>query len=392
MLCSLTLKPDFDKTIARFEVWWLGEVLDRPPVTIHVAPIRPYAGPVKQHAIPRDRWLDVEFRVDQAIAEMQRRVYLGDSFPIFWPNVGPEISAAPFGCELEWGEHTHWSRPIIHLPEDWLRVPAMLTTLAGARDRVRQLKAKGLPDGGVTILLKGGAYPLAEPILFTPADSGTAAAPIFYSAAPGEKPLLTGGRAITGWRKHNDTIWVADVPDVKAGAWSFNQFYINGQLRRRARFPNEGFCRVAGFPDGGKEVHYHTDCQRFEYAEGDINPNWKNLDDVNVIVYHFWTDSHLPIQSIDTQKRIVTFKHKAGKVFYIPQAGEDLAKAEVAAPFAPAFIVFQGDAKQHQFVENISFRGLSFMYSRFELPPGNSNDSQGSATTARSTPRPSASC
>ena len=293
-----------------------------------------------------------------------------------------------------------------------------IASLARARDVVRQLKAKGLPEGGATVYLKGGVYPMTEPVLFAPEDSGTSAAPIVYMAAPGEKPVLHGGRAITGWRKHNDTIWVADVPEVKAGKWSFNQLFINGELRQRARFPNEGFYRVTGFPDGGREVDYHTDSQRFEYAEGHLNPKWHNLDDVNVIVYHFWTDSHLPIQSIDTEKRIVTFKHKAGKVFtddftaggaryivenvfegldqpgdwyldrkagliyYIPVAGEEMSKAQVIAPFAPAFILMQGNAKQRQFVEHISFRGLGFMYSRFELPPGNSNDRQGSASVS----------
>lgn len=100
------------------------------------------------------------------------------------------------------------------------------------------------------------------------------------------------------------------------GKWRFRQLYVNEKLCTRARTPNEGFLHVAGFPEGtSKTVHYHTDCGSFEYAAGDIDPKWTNLDDVEVIVYHFWTDSHLPIKSIDTEKRIVAFKHKAGKVF-----------------------------------------------------------------------------
>jgi hypothetical protein len=106
-----------------------------------------------------------------------------------------------------------------------------------------------------------------------------------------------------------------DAGGVKAGKWVFGQSFVNGRRCLRARTPNEGFFRVAGFPDGGREVHYHTDCQRFEYRPGDIQPEWAELEDVNVIVYHFWTDSHLPIESIDAEKHIVTFKHKAGKVF-----------------------------------------------------------------------------
>ena len=32
------------------------------------------------------------------------------------------------------------------------------------------------------------------------------------------------------------------------------------------------------------------------------------------------------------------------------------------------------------YVEHLAFRGLTFEYTNFELPPGNSNDSQGSAS------------
>ena len=56
---------------------------------------------------------------DLAIAEMERTDYVGDSFPLFWPNVGPEISATPFGCELTFTETTSWSKPVIHADRDW---------------------------------------------------------------------------------------------------------------------------------------------------------------------------------------------------------------------------------------------------------------------------------
>jgi len=192
---------------------------------------------------------------------------------------------------------------------------------------------------------------------------------------------------------------------------------VNGKLRHRARIPNKGFHRVAGFPEGTpRTVNYHTDCQSFEYAPGDIDPSWTNLDDVEVIVYHFWTDSHLPIQRIDPAKRIVTFKHKAGKVFtddfsengaryvvenvyegldapgewylnrktgvleYLPMPGETLATAEVIAPVITEFMRLEGDPLNRRYVKHLTFRGLTFMYTNWRLPPGNSNDLQGSAS------------
>ncbi|MHC4700518.1 MAG: right-handed parallel beta-helix repeat-containing protein [Planctomycetota bacterium] len=289
-------------------------------------------------------------------------------------------------------------------------------TIERAREAIRQQKKAGPLEEPVTVYLRGGLHHLDESVVFTPKDSGTTQFPVTYTAYENEKPVITGGRTITGWTKHEGNVWKTELPEVRQGKWRFRQLYVNGQLRRRARIPNEGFHRVAGFPDGGREVHYHTDCQRFEFAPGDLKPTWTNLGDVEVIVYHFWTDSHLPIRSIDTATNIVTFKHKAGKVFtddftsngaryivenvfegldrpgewylnrktgvlyYIPMPGEDLTTAEIVAPVSAEFMRFEGDPSSRRFVEHINVTDLSFMYTNWELPVGNSNDRQGSAS------------
>lgn len=125
MISELEWKPDFARTVERFEAWWQGDIVDRPPVTLHVLPSRPYQGPTRQHASLRERWTDVEYVVDSAIAWMACCDYVGDSFPIFWPNLGPEITATLFGCELEFSETTSWSKPIVHDVDGWLQVLQM---------------------------------------------------------------------------------------------------------------------------------------------------------------------------------------------------------------------------------------------------------------------------
>lgn len=121
-MTELKFKPDFTQTARRFAAWWNGEVLDRPPVTLSVKPSRPYRGPVSRHAAIRDRWLDVEFAVESAIADMERRDYVGDALPIFFSNIGPEITATLFGCELDFNEDSSWSRPIVHDPGQWAEI------------------------------------------------------------------------------------------------------------------------------------------------------------------------------------------------------------------------------------------------------------------------------
>ena len=290
------------------------------------------------------------------------------------------------------------------------------STVNQALEAVRQLRASSADEEAFVLYLRGGVYEIDKAIVFSPDDSGTSENPLTITSYKNEKPILRGGKTITGWKNNGKGVWSTTIPEVKNGAWSFRELYVNGEKRSRARIPNDGFKIVAGFPDGGREVHYHTDCQRFEYAKGDIDPNWTNLQDVEVIVYHFWTDSHLPVQSIDADKRIVTFKHKAGKVFtddftsngaryivenvlegldqpgewylnkktgelsMIPMPGDDLQTAEVIAPSLPEFIRYEGDPAKRRFVENIDIKNLTFEYTNFELPVGNSNDSQGSAS------------
>ncbi|MBM4086732.1 MAG: hypothetical protein FJ272_18250, partial [Planctomycetes bacterium] len=114
-------------------------------------------------------------------------------------------------------------------------------TLERARDAVRELKrtAGGLREP-VTVRVRGGRYQLARPLTFTPEDSGAEGRPITYCAYPGETPVISGGVRIEGWRKHDERLWVADVPWVKERKRPFHQLFVNGVRRTRARMPNQG--------------------------------------------------------------------------------------------------------------------------------------------------------
>ena len=134
-------------------------------------------------------------------------------------------------------------------------------TIERAWDTIRELKKAGPLKEPVTVRLLGGVYALSQAVVFGPEDSGTASCPVNYMADGNEPVVLDGGRRVAGWRKHNDKLWVADLPDVAKGQWAFRQLYVNGQQRTRARMPNEGFFRVAGCPQGTpKKGDYHKDC------------------------------------------------------------------------------------------------------------------------------------
>ena len=66
--------------------------------------------------------MDVEYQVRLAEAQIANTVFGGDALPIVHPNLGPELFSAFYGCPLEFGETTSWSRP---MPGSWEEVAAL---------------------------------------------------------------------------------------------------------------------------------------------------------------------------------------------------------------------------------------------------------------------------
>jgi hypothetical protein len=91
-----------------------------------------------------------------------------------------------------------------------------LASLIGARDALRRLRADG-KMGPVRVVVADGTYRFAEALVLRPEDGGRAEAPVRYEAAPGAKPVFSGGRVITGFQPAQHGLWAAKVPDVAAG-------------------------------------------------------------------------------------------------------------------------------------------------------------------------------
>ncbi len=114
---------------------------------------------------------------------------------------------------------------------------APFATLQKARDTIRQLET--LPDGGVTVYLRGGEYYQEETIIFTPEDSGEAGKPIVYTSYPGEQAVITGGKDITGWVPLEEEVpYMAEeakgnlyVADIETG-WRFHDLYVDGECQQ----------------------------------------------------------------------------------------------------------------------------------------------------------------
>ncbi len=141
---------------------------------------------------------------------------------------GPTFYVAPDGNDA-------WSGKLFSPNAD--KTDGPFGSLERARDGVREVKRAGLPQGGITVLVRGGTYFLPESLRFEPEDSGSEDSPITYEAYPGETPIFSGGRSIGPWRSEGE-LFVADVPEVARGNWYFRQLFVGDERQIRARTPN----------------------------------------------------------------------------------------------------------------------------------------------------------
>ncbi len=295
-----------------------------------------------------------------------------------------------------------------------------VATLAGARDALRKARGGQPPAEAARIVVADGRYAVTGPLVLAPEDGGTAQAPVRYEAAPGAKPLFSGGRVITGFQP-KDGLWVAKVPDVAAGTWSFEQLFVNGRRAVRARTPNTFWFYVqdveeaSATPVAGKQRSkqavqtVHLRPEDFA-AVASLTP--AELKDVNLVVYHNWDNTRRFIDRLDAAEYAVVtsgegmkpwnpwrkdstlvfenylraldapgewFLARDGSLYYKPLPGEEMAKAEMVAPVADKLLVIQGDPANGKFVEHVTFKGLAFHHAQWVTPPGGFEPAQAAA-------------
>lgn len=280
-----------------------------------------------------------------------------------------------------------------------------VSTPQAARDAAR---AAAKP---VRIVVSEGTYSLTEALVLSPEDSQ-----VIWEAAPGARPVFTGGRAIKGWKQAEGGLWTAEVPEAKAEKWPFIQLWINGRRAMLARTPNKGYFNIAEaagasvFP-GITTPEFHAFSLYPEHFAilKDIPADQR--DAALITVTHAWAVGQCRIQALDEPTRSVQIKGRsrypfvtfepdqrywlenfrsaldtpgewfldqtARVLYYHPLPREDMTKAEVIAPVADQFITIKG-------ADDIAFKGLSFQHSQYVYPKEGLHDGQAAATVGAS--------
>ena len=264
-------------------------------------------------------------------------------------------------------------------------------TLEKARDAVRAKIEQGL-DRDVLVLVRGGRYELASTITLGPQDSGTAEHGVTYASFPGERPILSGGRVITGWQPHRDGIWKAST------SLEFRQLYVNGKRAVRARTPNlPDYYRLKTWDQASKTIR----------IDASQTGDWANQKQVEIIAQLFWSESTMRLDgctttgdtaalAIQNPERDLIFERlyppkKDGQTFHLenayemldtegewfldtgadllyykPPAGGDMTKVEVVVPAVETLLKIEGTLNDP--VGHLTFRGLTLEHSNWLVP------------------------
>ncbi|HEY1661627.1 MAG TPA: right-handed parallel beta-helix repeat-containing protein [Verrucomicrobiae bacterium] len=288
-------------------------------------------------------------------------------------------------------------------------------TISRARQEACGLCQRGdIPPGEqIKFILDGGVYPLPAPLLFSPANSGSAANPISLESAPGQNPILSGGVEVSGWEKSRGKIrglpgvargkiWVADAPAVNGKTIEFHQLWIGEKKAVLARQPNgEDLSRLIGW-DKTNQV---------AMIPATLLAGVKKADGLEMVVDQVWEIADLRIKHIQIRKNVarvtfeqperqIEFQHpwppvtvnsnyaapfylanaiqfldspgewfedvRAGKIYYWPRDGENLADEKVIAPVLETVVQVSGTLNQP--ASQIRFQGITFANTAWQRP------------------------
>ena len=265
-----------------------------------------------------------------------------------------------------------------------------------ALEKIRAAKARG-DKSAWTVRVKGGLYTLAEPLVLTPSDSGTSAAPVRWVGERG-RSVFAGGSAIGGWRNDGDGVWSAPLPTGPDGKPAFfEQLWVNGRRATLAKSPNERYHyirqTIPGIGKRGMYVH-----------KEDLAPLAKlskeKLGRVIFRIWWSWERESNRIARMDADKGTVELEKdflydifrwrsqgketrytlenyrealdapgeffiEKGELLYIPREGETLETVRAVAPKANGLLVFRGDPAKGEIVRDVTVRRVGFEHSAF---------------------------
>ena len=295
---------------------------------------------------------------------------------------------------------------------------APFNTLNRAIKQAREWRRLNRPEvaGGIYIRLEEGVYAQRNSLFLRPEDSGTPDSPTVICAVDGAHPVISGGVAVTGWKrgcnhpaipeKLKQKIWSVEAPLIGNRRVETRQMWVNGHKVQRA----------AQFPDGELErmIDFNPEEQTITIpVSQSVNPKrLQNAGQLEMIVHQRWAIAILRVKSIDVKdgQAVVRFhepesylefahpwpqpviggekgnssfcltnalelldqpgewfqEYPSGTIYYYPQASENMETAEVIIPTLETLVTIDGTLSRP--VKHIQFNGITFEHTSWMRP------------------------
>lgn len=280
------------------------------------------------------------------------------------------------------------------------------------------------------IIMRDGVYPLTGPIRLPspefnlPNGSTMPEAPragtrpanacsLSIEAAPGEHPVLSGGVAIGHWKKlvgsipglppgARGRVWVANVPKLDGHILQFRQFWVNDNKAVRAREPDGGnLTRLVAWDKTNQVATIPATAlagiKRAAGLEMVVDQVWETAVLRVKSIHRLGANALLTFQAPESRLEFehpwppVTVNAKyqapfflanainfldepgesfedvsAGKIYYWPREGEDMARAKVIAPALETLVQIEGWPDLPPAC--LQFKGLTFAHTTWLRP------------------------
>lgn len=215
-------------------------------------------------------------------------------------------------------------------------------TVQKAKETIRNMNAaNSLPEGGVTVYLRGGTYYIDEGMTFTKEDSGKEGSMITYTSYPGEAVTISGQVPLEkGWfTAADDTaknvmidknaaskVLMVDLKEhgitdygelstrgyhyFNKGRYAQAELIVNDENQTLARYPNSGSISVP-------TDNVDTDNFGFRYTDERVS-KWKDAKDAYIVgtISINYENNTYPIDKIDTSKKLLTIKEGRINTYY----------------------------------------------------------------------------
>lgn len=294
---------------------------------------------------------------------------------------------------------------------------APFASITSALREARELRRLGdeRVSGGVRIQLADGNYALREPVFIRWEDSGTAQSPTTIGAAPGARPVLSGGVPVTGWAPVNPQlpglaetarpyVFSAPAPLVGGRPVFFRDFWVGEQRAQRAwSSDGEQFPRILDW-DKDKQI-----CWIPADTLSGLGDDPYGLE---LVIHQMWAIAILRVKefAIRGERAAVTFHEPenrvqfehpwppvvineergnsifylsnrlafldspgewyqdpyTGRVYYWPLEPGELDRKSATAPHLETLVRFEG--RPGRAVEHVGFEGVSFQHSTWLRP------------------------